>query len=45
LAQLAVDASADIENLGIGDFIRRDNARSKRCAGIERLAAAKVVPG
>src|ERR1700719_1306216 len=45
LAQFAVDAGANIENLWIGDFISADNAGSKRCAGIERLAAAKVVPG
>jgi hypothetical protein len=45
LAQFTIDARADIENLGISDFIRGDNARSKRCAGIECLAATKVVPG
>lgn len=45
LAQFTIDARADIENMGIGDFISGDNARSKRRAGVERLAAAKVVPG
>src|SRR3954470_20880466 len=44
LPQVAVDPRLELEVLRVEDLVRRDDARPERGAGIERLAAAQVVP-
>ena len=44
LPEIAVDAGLELELLRIGNLVRGDDARPQRGAGIERFAAAEVVP-